>query len=189
MTPDPHSWAADLESLWDQVWLRLIRGVQDRRAPARHPTLATVALDGRPQARSVVLRAADRSQAWVEVHTDLRSAKVAEVRATPFAALHVWDAQAHLQVRLEAGVQVLTGPGVAAIWERVPEPSRLAYGSVPPPGQPIPEALAYAKAPDPAAFAILRLTLHRIEALHLGPQHRRARFDRARDWAGEWLAP
>jgi pyridoxamine 5'-phosphate oxidase len=60
MKPDRHSWACDLTQLHVEVRLRLIRGVRDRHAPTRHPTLATVTPDGRPQARTVVLRAADQ---------------------------------------------------------------------------------------------------------------------------------
>jgi pyridoxine/pyridoxamine 5'-phosphate oxidase len=61
MTTVLHPWAADLSDLHAQVWTRLMRGVRDRRASSRHPTLATVTPDGKPQARTVVLRAADIS--------------------------------------------------------------------------------------------------------------------------------
>lgn len=189
MKPDPHPWACDLTRLYAEVWLRLIRGVHDRHAPARHPTLATVTTDGRPQARTVVLRAADQSAGTLDIHTDLQSAKMGDLAATPFAALHVWDTSAHLQLRLEARVTLLTGQDVAAIWAGVPAVSRLSYGSSPAPGHPIAQALEYTKASDPAFFAVLRLSVSTIDALHLGPNHRRARFDRRDDWAGEWLAP
>lgn len=43
------------------------------------------------------------------MHSDIQSAKVQELRATAFAALDVWDASAHLQMRLEARVTILTG--------------------------------------------------------------------------------
>ncbi|MGY6410125.1 MAG: hypothetical protein ACXIUV_03735 [Alkalilacustris sp.] len=89
MTPDPPPWAATLPTLHAEAWARLVRGVHDRRAAARHPTLATVAADGAPQLRTVVLRAADRAQARLHVHTDLRSAKVGDLRAEPRAAVHV----------------------------------------------------------------------------------------------------
>lgn len=189
MTADPHPWARDLSRLHAEVWLRLMRGVRDRHAPARHPTLATVNPDGRPEARTVVLRAADKAAGTLDIHTDLRSAKVRDLRVTPFAALHVWDASAHLQLRLEAHVTILTGPDVAAIWADVPDLSRLSYGSTPAPGQPIAQALDYTRAADPASFAVLRLGITTLDALHLGPNHRRARFDRDNDWAGTWLAP
>jgi pyridoxamine 5'-phosphate oxidase len=91
------------------VWLRLIRGVRDRHAPTRCPRLATVTPDGRPQARTVVVRATDKPAGTLDMHSDIQSAKVQELRATAFAALDVWDASAHLQMRLEARVTILTG--------------------------------------------------------------------------------
>lgn len=187
--PDLHSWAADLTTLHDQVWTLLTRGVKDRRAAARHLTLATASRDGKPQARTVVLRAADRGHATLDVHTDIHSAKVAELRATPFAALHVWDSSAHLQMRLNVEVAILTGSDVADVWARVPEVARLSYGSTPAPGQIVANALDYIKQPDQAAFAVLRMTISAMDIVHLGANHRRARFERNDQWAGQWLAP
>lgn len=189
MKPDPHPWACDLSQLHAEIWLRLARGVHDRHAPARHPTLATVSSDNRPQVRTVVLRAVDKQAGTLDIHTDLQSPKVTEVAALPFAALHVWDTSAHLQVRLQAHVTVVTGPDVAMIWAGVPEASRRSYGSNPAPGQVIADALAYSKAADPASFAVLRLSVSSIDALHLGPNHRRARYDRETGWEGTWLVP
>ena len=137
----------------------------------------------------MVLCAADKGTGTLDIHTDLHSAKVAELRRTPFAALHVWDAAARLQMRLEATATILTGPDAAVVWAGVPDASRHSYGSLPAPGQPIAQALDYARQPDPASFAVLRLTVQMIDALHLGPNHRRARFDRHAGWAGIWLAP
>lgn len=189
MTVELHAWAADLATLHAQVWLRLVRGVADRHAPARHPTLATVAPDGLPEARTVVLRAADAGAGTLDIHTDLRSAKVAALRHRPVAALHVWDASAHLQTRISVVVDILAGDAVATLWARVPQSSQAAYGTDPAPGTPIADALAYDKSPDPAAFAVLRCRVQAIDAVHLGPQHRRARFERNDGWQGRWLAP
>lgn len=97
MSTEPHAWATDLGTLHAQIWERLVRGVHDRRAAARHPTLATVAPDGLPETRTVVLRAANATTACLDIYTDLRSAKVASLRANPRAVLHVWDSSAHLQ--------------------------------------------------------------------------------------------
>ena len=189
MMTDPHPWAADLALLHAQVWIRLVRGVGDRHAPARHPTMATVAPDGLPELRTVVLRAADPAAGTLDIHTDLRSAKVAALRHAPNAALHVWDSATNLQTRIKATVDILTGEAVAALWARVPQTSQAGYGTQPAPGTPIKDALDYLKAPDPSAFAVLRFTVLAIDALHLGPQHRRARFDRTNGWLGQWLAP
>ena len=188
MTTDPFAWAQSLDTLFDQVWTRLSRGVHDRHAPARHPTLATVA-QGQPQARTVVLRAANKAEGSLHVYTDLHSAKVAELRTTPCAALHVWDSSAHLQTRIAASVTIMTGPDVAGLWDKVPDHARAAYGSTPSPGAPVQSALDYTKTPDADSFAVLHLTIDSIDVVHLGPNHRRARFSRADGWAGQWLAP
>lgn len=189
MKPDLHPWASDLLQLHCEIWKRLMRGVHDRHAPARHPTLATATPEGIPKARTVVLRAADKEAGTLDIHTDLRSAKIGELRSTPFAALHVWDTSAHLQIRVEAQVRILSGEEVAETWETVPAPSRLSYGNTPAPGQPIANALDYTRAVDADAFGVLRLEVDAVDALHLGQHHRRARFDRRNHWTGNWLVP
>ena len=189
MKLDPHPWAHELGSLYDHAWQRLVRGVHDRHAPARHPTLATVSPDGLPKARTVVLRAADKSLGRLEIHTNLHSSKIADLMAKPVAALHVWDSGSWLQIRLQVDVKVASGTDVADTWARVPERSRTAYSSSRAPGHPIPAALAYDHAPDPAVFAVLQLDIQTLDLLHLGADHRRAQFTRENDWAGQWLVP
>jgi pyridoxamine 5'-phosphate oxidase len=189
MTHNPHPWAESLVTLYDHVWALLVRGVNDRRACARHLTLATVTPLGTPATRTIVLRAADRKAASLDVHTDLNSAKIADLRATPFGELHFWDTSAHLQVRLSARATLLSGNDVEAFWTKIPAGSRLAYGGTPITGQPIANALDYIKTSDPAAFVVIRMAITTMDVLHLGPAHRRARFDRADNWEGQWLVP
>jgi pyridoxamine 5'-phosphate oxidase len=186
---DPHPWAASLETLHAQVWARLIRGVRDRHAPARHPTFATVSPDGRPEARTVVLRAAHEAAGALDIHTDLRSAKVAALRNNPRAELHIWDSSAHLQTRVEVAVTIMTGDAVAAYWEKLPEVAKLNYGSTPAPGEPIASSLDYIKVPDQMIYAVLNCTVQALDVVHLGPQHRRARYDYTNNRAGHWLVP
>lgn len=182
-------WAETLPDLLDRAWSCLERGPVDRDAAARHPTLATIDRQGWPEARTVVLRSVSRADDLVEVHTDLHSPKVASLRATPRAALHVWDAAARLQIRLQARVEILTGPEVAETWAQVPDHPRQSYGIVPPPGTPIGSSRGYRAVPDPATFAVLRCHPVHIDLLHLGDVHRRARFLQADGWTGQWLAP
>ncbi len=189
MNLDPHPWAQKLDTLYDHAWQRLVRGVHDRHAPARHPTLATVSPEGLPKARTVVLRAADRSQGRLEIHTNLHSSKIADLMARPVAALHVWDHGSRLQIRVEADVEIASGAAVADTWARVPDRSRTAYSSSHTPGHPIPSALAYDNEPDQSVFAVLQLNMRALDLLHLGTDHRRAQFTRERDWAGQWLVP
>jgi pyridoxamine 5'-phosphate oxidase len=182
-------WFETLEGLNDQLWDTLVQGVVDSSHPARHPTFATVSPDGWPEARTVVLRGADQIAGMISVFTDLQSAKVDSLRRTPRAALHIWDAANRLQLRLSCMVKIQHGPDITHIWAQVPEQSRHSYGVTPAPGRPIAGDLDYVKSPDPASFAVLDCTVITIDAVHLGPDHRRARFRRDADWQGEWLVP
>jgi hypothetical protein len=186
MTTD---WHTTLPGLHARAWDILTRGPADRHAPARHIALATVAPDGTPDVRTVVLRAADRAAATLDIHTDLRSAKVTALKHTPTAQILAWDPRAHLQIRATGTATILTGAEAAPLWARVPAASRPAYGATPPPGTPIPAALAYTRTDGATAFAVIRLTLTALDLLHLGDRHRRARFARADDWRGDWLSP
>lgn len=71
---------------------------------------------------------------------------------------------------------------LSALFDVLPTP-RIIWGC------PLREALAYAKARDPAAFRVLELQVQELDILHLGPQHCRARFSRSGDWAGAWCVP
>lgn len=176
-----------LADLLDVAWQRLGRGAADRRSDARTPVLATTGLDGRPQARVLVLRRVDRTAGEVELHTDTASPKVAELRADPRAALTVWDGKADLQIRLALTVTILAGDAVADRWQRVPPGSRLQYGG-PRPGAPVTDPIAR-DLPDPARFAVLLGRIDEIDLLHLGDRHLRALYRRADGFTGQWLAP
>ncbi|WP_245883730.1 pyridoxamine 5'-phosphate oxidase family protein [Hasllibacter halocynthiae] len=186
---DRFPWAAELDGLHAKVWERLARGVHDARAAARHPVLATISAAG-PEARTVGLRRADRAAGEVEVHTDLGSDKVAELRADPRAALHVWDRKVQLQVRLRMKVEVLSGREVEERWRGIPQEGRLNYGGEPPPGTPIGHWRDHEATVARERFGVLLGRVEEIDAVVLGERpHRRALFRRADGWAGRWLAP
>lgn len=179
----------DLSAFLDSCWQHLGRGVADSRSPARYPTFATVSAEGKPEARTVALRAAHRSSHSVEVHTDIATAKVRALAATPFAALHIWLPKADLQIRLTTTVTLLQGNAVEAAWQKVPAASRVSYGTQPDPGLPIESAFDYEKPPLRERFVVLHCAIDHIDLVHLGAKHRRAAFMRSDDWAGQWLAP
>lgn len=179
----------DLGAFLDLGWQRLRRGVADRRAAARHPVFATVSPGGHPEARTVVLRAADRQAGTVEVHTDGGSAKVASLRAHPEAQLMIWDPKPKLQIRLSTTVTLLSGEAVARKWARVPDGSRMAYGACPTPGTRIDSAHAYEKLATFDAFTVLICAIREIELMQLEDPHRRAVFKALDGWQGYWCVP
>ncbi|SHH75364.1 pyridoxamine 5'-phosphate oxidase family protein [Marivita hallyeonensis] len=178
-----------LSDFLDLGWQRLSRGVADKRAAARHPTFATVSPDGYPEARTVVLRGADRVAGTAEVHTDGGSDKVRSLAVHPFAQLHIWDVKPKLQIRLSTSVDIRSGEDVRHKWSRVPDGSRIAYGASPTPGTPIPRADAYTKLATEDWFTVLTCKIDQIELMQLVDPHRRAVFKASDNWAGEWRVP
>jgi len=178
----------DLAGLLDLAWQRLGRGVADRRAAARTPVLATVAPDGAPQARVLVLRRADRTSGEVELHSDLASPKCADLVREPRAALTVWDPKVDLQIRLSLHMRLQSGEAVLGRWRRVPEASRAQYGGLTP-GAALPDPAIAPADPDPARFAVLVGRIEAIDLLRLGDRHQRARYEREGGFTGQWLAP
>lgn len=182
-------WFETTEGTLLRVWDTLGLGVADAAHPARRPTFATVSPSGWPEARTVVLRAADRQAGTVSLHTDLYSDKIRSLKASARAALHIWDAEQNLQIRLQAEVTIQSGDMTRALWDRIPDHAQQSYGVSPAPGAPIATALDYVKQPDPATFAVLKCTVMHIDAVHLGINHRRASFSRVHHWQGQWLSP
>jgi pyridoxamine 5'-phosphate oxidase len=123
----------NVSNLLDRVWRHLTRGVADRRHPARHPTLATLGPEG-PEARTLVLRAADRNAARLELHTDMASPKVAQIGEDPRVALHFWIPKDRLQIRMRATAVVR--PGDPALFASLPLEARRNYGGTAPGGVP-----------------------------------------------------
>ena len=179
----------DLADFLTLGWQRLTRGVADRRAPARHPVLATVSPGGFPEARTVVLRAANRAAGTLEVHTDGGSSKMASLKTLPHAQFHVWDKKPKLQLRISTEVTMQSGPSVSDRWQDVPDGSRIAYGAAPIPGTPIAHAHAYEKLASKDWFTVLTCRITTIELMQLSDVHRRAVFSADNDWAGQWIVP
>ena len=182
-------WFETLPGLHDQVWQQLTQGAARRDIAARQPTLATISPDGWPEARTVVLRRAIADPAMLEVYTDTQSDKIASIAAHPRAALHFWEPALALQVRLQATVEVISGPTVADRWRELPTGALLSYGVTTPPGTTLPHALDYTKTPDQSCFCVLQLMLSHIDVVHLGTDHRRASFAATDGWTGKWVSP
>lgn len=184
------------------AWARLAAGVRDRHDPFHQGVLANAGADG-PQARYVVLRAADPATATLAFHTDARSPKVAVLSRDPRVA---WVFFGHgEQVRVEGRVR-LHGDGdaeAAATWAAMRPLARRTYAVPLPPGTavatPADAGLPGLHSPvDPAALeaAAARFVLARVELVALdwlslaASGHRRARFVRAgAGWQGGWCAP
>ncbi|MBE7158183.1 MAG: pyridoxamine 5'-phosphate oxidase family protein, partial [Rhodospirillales bacterium] len=162
--------------------------------PFHTPALATVAEDGTPAVRTVVLRGFDAEHRYLRIHTDVRSAKVAEMTAHPAVMLHAYDPGQQVQVRLTGRARIHTGDGIARqFWLASQPKSRLCYAVSPGPGQPVEEPPPAPLQEDGAEanFAVFIIQFDALEWLLLASAgHRRARFTwREGELASTWLVP
>lgn len=170
----------------DEVCRALVRAGVDRHHEWRTPVLATVDALGCPQVRTVVLRRVMQQGRVVEVYTDARTPKVAELQAQPAAALLFWSRRLSLQLRFHALAEVFTrGPEVDAAWSAMAQaPSAGDYLAPAAPGSPL-RRVAEAPAPQPEGMhhlAVLRFRAQSWDVLSLDRAgHRRWawRFDAA----------
>lgn len=179
-----------LDETLAEVWQLLANGVAQADDPARLPVLGTVDDTGAPQLRTVALRDAYPSPGILEIHTDILSHKINELRNTPQVSLHIWHPDNLIQLRLSGSALIETADYATQRWDSVPAASRVSYGHRPPPGTPIPHSDAFTCVPIRERFAVVLITLTHIESVSLDPAgHRRAAFSRDDNWAGQWLSP
>ncbi|MDM7298295.1 pyridoxamine 5'-phosphate oxidase family protein, partial [Klebsiella pneumoniae] len=147
---------------------------------------------GAPCVRTVVLRGFDPAFPLLTVHTDLRAAKTAQVRANPLVALHAWDDAAQTQLRIGGRAALHAADARAeAEWGRLHGGSRATYAVADAPGTPISDPAAVGRVPDEAAFAhfaVVDVAVLSLEWLLLAQErHRRARFTFEGAGTATWL--
>ena len=154
--------------------------------------------------RTVVLREADSEAAILRVHCDRRSDKAREILAGEAlarapCALHAYDPETKVQIRIEGRASLHTDDAVAeAAWAGSQPMSRVCYGIDPAPGTALARGGAYAQ-PDPEAalligrpnFCVIRVRAEVLDFLYLDRRgHRRAGWTRGETgWTGTWLVP
>jgi pyridoxamine 5'-phosphate oxidase len=185
-------------------WRPLLRGARQRegRAPqARWLQLATVAADGSPRVRTLVFRGW-AAAATLDLLTDGRSAKAAELRQEPRVELCWLLPKARCQFRLRGQRQQLDPDSNLAArtqhWQQLNPGARALWGW-PQPGAnfdatsdatgPFPAELAYGT-PLPDCFELVRIAVEQVELLELtGHPHQRRRWRADQGWAEHRLNP
>lgn len=198
-TPPPPPFYDDLDASLAHALKMLARGAKDRRVASHTFTVATIGLDGTPQPRIVVNRGYDPESRSLRFHTDARSPKLDEIRADPRAAVHVYDAKAKIQLRIQALATIHSDDELRqGAWDATRDFSRICYRVVSAPGDTLedPTALGFTEghSADEGAenFVAVTLAIQSLEWLYLAAQgHRRARFvwDDQGKTAQTWLVP
>lgn len=173
-----------------RLWHELQQATTERGHAWRTPVLASLGLDGTPQARTVVLRGVDAAAQELRIYTDRRSPKVAELQQQPLVTLVFWSAPLQWQLRAVVRVAVrLDGPEVDAAWARVQHSAGAGdYLTPNAPGRVLDSAdMPSAEAAQPHHLAVLVARVHCLDWLALARTgHQRARVEGS---AVTWLVP
>ena len=160
----------------------LVNGARNRRSPFHTPSVATIDQSGMPQIRTVVLRDADAQKAWLRFNTDKRSQKIEEIARNHEGAMHFYDADAKVQLRVACEFRRATEEECDAIWEKTPAMSRECYQVIQAPGTIISDPLdtSFDRGEDKEGrvnFQPIFAHVRSIEWLYLAASgHRRALF-------------
>lgn len=187
-----------LASVLDDTWQQIAKGAGAGHSPLTLWQLATVNEAGHPQLRMVVLRAFTQHPCpIITFHTDIRSAKIAELLACPQCAINAWDPDRQIQYRCTGRADVQQhGEQKEALWQQARSHSRRPYMRHQQPGTVIddPQAQWRDMGDERTAlshFCVVNIQLQTIEWLNVAaPEQQRAHFDYAeQQWHGHWLVP
>jgi hypothetical protein len=163
------------------IWRMLARGVVDAKHAYRLCNLATVNSEGKPDTRTVVLRACDIPNRSLSFHTDIRSQKVAHFHHQTEVCMHFWDHKESLQIRVYGKVTIHHLDEVAAKKvENLPANQKELFGYSIPPGSVLSgnETDFFQENLVKPHFAWITIAVESIDALHLGRSgvHTRVKF-------------
>lgn len=116
------------------AWRALENAAIDSDSAFRFLNFCSVDTEGRPQARMVVLRHADRSTRLLEFHTDVRSQKWREIAANPQVTVLGYCNQTRLQLRLQGTAEQYASQSelATAAWSKLPARTQRTYTGGPP---------------------------------------------------------
>lgn len=177
-----------LEDLLETAKNHWIRAKNDKKHPFHYFTLATTSKAGTPHLRTVVLRDFDPDLFIFKLYTDARTAKVEELNINPRGQLLFYHPKSKLQISVD--FTLVDSKTSKNDFNSLPPISKRDYTIEPAPGTPIknPENIYFETTQN--HFRALYLEAFSVEYLQLHTlQHIRARFDKHKQWIGEFLVP
>lgn len=177
----------DPAGTWAGLCRWLHAGATTPTHPYRWPVVSTVAADGGPDGRIVVLRRFDPAARLLVFHTDVRSPKVADLRRDPRCGWLFYDPDDRLQVRFRTHAEIHHADALSRReFDALSPFTRAGYGSVGVPGADEAIDAPFDYPPQPPAdeavafghFTAVACVIERADVLELHPTgHRRAVFD------------
>jgi pyridoxamine 5'-phosphate oxidase len=193
-----------LDDVLKQAWATLLSGVKDRKSPLHTPTLGTAGMGG-ANIRIVILRSVVPEARTLCCHTDVRSAKVWDIKRNSNVSWLFYHAEEKVQLRLLGTATIHSRDALAdARWAATGLMSRRAYATTLAPGTdseiPTSGLPAFLLDRNPTLeesetgrenFAVVQCKVSAMEWLYLNSNgHRRAKFTWNNDaLSASWIIP
>ncbi len=117
----------NLQLMYAAAWAMLIEGAKTYTHPMHQFSLVTV--DGNlPAARTVVLRKTNQPELSINIHTDVRSPKVQQLKNNPNAVALFYAHEQRMQIKLTTTATIQTNNDVTKqAWSKARLSSKLVY--------------------------------------------------------------
>lgn len=192
-----------LSELQCGIWTELTRACGNPQHPWRLPCLANV-FEQVPQQRIVVLRHVDHAGCVLFAHTDVRSAKVEQLKQFPAVSWVFYDSERRIQLIMKGTAKFHLEDAIAdQHWNQLETIHQIPYLAPRPPGEPcaapsvnLPPIHNAPLSTDELArgrqnFAVMTARICQFDILFLRQTgHLRARFlCNENGWQRSWLQP
>lgn len=173
-----------------EILFELQESLTDPSHPFRQFCLATGDPDGYPGLRTVILRSIAPGLN-LSFFTDVRSAKVEQMRKNPCVSLLFYHPGKHWQLRIEGQARIREGEQSASLWDGIPLESRKNYTSRTHPGSKISSPADVKYISNATFFCVVEINSRRIESLQLQytPHRRRLLYKENHRWEVTYLVP
>ena len=192
----------DFTEIKKKIWSMLDNAIKDRGSPFRIPVFICGGQDDF-DGRIVVLRKSDQENNTIQYHSDIRSNKIAKLKANKNAAMLFYDKEEKIQVRLKVECIVNHENDITKqSWLKTGHMSRKCYLVDNGPGteshsptsglKPELDNFEFTMEQSEAGyknFTVIQCTIKSMEWLYLAAKgHRRAKFDIENN-KEQWLVP
>lgn len=117
-----------LHDVYKKIQEILKQDINSTRHPFHTGSLATISLDKKPKARTVVIRKLDEVKRQIFFHTDIRSPKIQELKNNPYIELCFYAREQKMQLRFSAQAMIHYQNDIAKkSWENSALSSRKCY--------------------------------------------------------------
>lgn len=194
MSPSP-------PDLWQRSLRLLSRATNDRHHHFRTPVFTTIDAEGRPQARTLVLRRFEQER--LRCYTDRRSAKFGEILLHPWVQWLFWDPKSSIQLSVAGPTTEIDPVESLEAFRSLPKHGRKSYATIDKPGSTLPEPTdglpndwesMNLSETDYALpnFCVLETRMEEVDILHLdraGHRRLKARRNDDGEWGFAWVVP